>query len=223
MSADFLKRLSNLLGCAFLICAILGIWFTGMRSVETEAGLVEIMSSLTLFVAVVVFALASGPDTLGRYWFGTVILVFLCARELDVDKRLFEHGLLSLKHYTGAAPLWQKGIGALIAAGLIAALVMLGRRGLPRLVAGLRDRRTWAVLIAVALGLVVVGKGLDGFERKFPGLVQMLPAGTVQHALFWEEVFELAAALCLLLAVPRLPVGRQAAYHEQRDGHHEMS
>ena len=223
MSADYPKRLSHLFAGAFLACAVLGVWFTGMRSVESEAGLVEIMTALTLCAALILFGLTSGGDMIRRYWFGAVILAFLCAREFDVDKWMFDDGLLSLRHYTGVAPLWQKGVGAAIVGGLLVALMTLGLKGFAPLLRGLRQRKSWAFLIIAALGLLTLGKSLDGFERKFPDLSLLLPSAASQYALFCEEVAELTAALCLLLAVPRMPIRGRETDHFRRSAHHEIS
>ncbi len=223
VSTDLLTEFARLLCGMIIACVVVGASFTGMRSVESEAGLVEVMSSLALFAAVVLFCLATGLDSIRRYWYGTVILAFLCARELDLDKMLFSDGILSIKHYSGTASLWEKGLGALILTGLLLALAVLALRGFPPLLAHLRAGRVWALLIAFAVGLLVVGKSLDGLERKLADFNLAVPAVSAQIALFCEEVAELAAALCLLMAVVRLPLDRQTVDQRRWDHSHEMS
>ncbi|MGJ8557044.1 MAG: hypothetical protein ACSHW6_08385, partial [Sulfitobacter geojensis] len=112
------SRTSLLLVYVLFVCVVT-VAMQGMRAVETEAGGIELMSAYAWFCALLLFVATYRRNAVTRYWYGTALLAALFARELDLDKAFFDSGILSLRHYSGAAPLWQKLVGAAVVLGLL--------------------------------------------------------------------------------------------------------
>ncbi len=221
MNPHFLSTVAHLLFVTIVAVSVVGAALTGMQAVESEAGLIEVMSGLTLSVALILFCLRTGAQARHAYWYGTTALAFLLAREFDLDKMLFEQGILSVKHYVGAAPLWQKAAGAVIVSGLAFALYTLVIRGARPLLQGLITLQDWALLFVVAMALLVAGKTLDGAGRKMSDFGVELSLSHQQIALFIEEVAELGAELCILLMVVRMPLQMCQTHHTALGRHHD--
>ncbi|KIN60253.1 hypothetical protein Z945_1221 [Sulfitobacter noctilucae] len=199
------KRIPILLIYVLIVCAV-SISMQGMRAVETEAGGVELMSAYAWFCALMLFSATYGKNAVTKYWYGALLLCALLARELDMDKAFFESGILSLRHYSGAAPLWQKVIGATVVLGLLLSGILLIVRGSAPFVRGIRNGERGQILILVAICLTVIGKTLDGLFRKLWGVGIEISTKTMQIAQIAEESAELAASLCVMSAVTLLPL-----------------
>lgn len=172
----------------------------------SEGGALELASAAGYLLALAVFAARALRP--GRCWPVPVLLLAGAARELDLDKRLTDPGLLQARLYTGDAPLAVKLAGlAVVLAILGAALVLVVRDGpgwVRALAAGAR-RAWWA---AAALGLAIVSKSLDGVGRKLRPLgIEVTDALDTAAALV-EEVLELGIPVAIVLAMTARPNAR---------------
>lgn len=198
---------ASLLFCMIVLSsAAAAVGLGGMSAVASEAGVVEILSAFTLVGALVFYVIKQRNEARRLFWPGVVLVLFMAARELDFDKALFQHGFLSLKLYSGDAPLYQKVLGGMFVAVLMLSGLRLvftqGRRWL----SALRRGQGWAWLLFCAMALVVIGKTLDGAGRKLAGFGIEISLSSAEMALLVEETAELGAALCLLLAIANMPL-----------------
>ena len=165
----------------------------------SEGGAIEMGSAAGYVLALAVLAARAPP--LRTAWPAAALLLAAAARELDLDKRLTDPGLLQSRLYTGDAPLAVKLAGAAVVLAILAAALALALRDGPRWVRGLMAgaRRAWWV--AAALALAVVSKSLDGLGRKLRPLGIDVPATVDRAAALCEEVLELGIPLALILAL----------------------
>ncbi|WP_138058578.1 hypothetical protein [Sulfitobacter geojensis] len=199
------SRTSLLLVYVLFVCVVT-VAMQGMRAVETEAGGIELMSAYAWFCALLLFVATYRRNAVTRYWYGAALLAALFARELDLDKAFFDSGILSLRHYSGAAPLWQKLVGAAVVLGLLISGILLLVKGFGPFLQGIKAEERGQLLILAALCLTVFGKSLDGLARKLWGVGIEVSTKTIQIAQIAEESAELAASLCVMAAVRRLPL-----------------
>lgn len=205
-----------------LSCALaLGWLLVGLVSVDTieqvfaESGPIESASALFLILG----ALALTADMAQRRepgrWHLAVLALAAGLRELDWDKAFTDSGILSLRLYSGAAPVAQKIAGALVVALLIWAGLRLLRRNLGPWLSGLRGGQVWAWLMAGALMLYASAKTLDGLGRKLAGWGIELSEWANRTAGRVEEGMELFGAI-LILQVVGLSLMRPVSQHRAR-------
>lgn len=183
-------------------------WLAAMRFPKemmdqafTEGGPVEAASVVFLALASLILAVDMVRSGGRARWHLALLTAALALRELDMDKTLTAHGILSARLYSSAAPLEQKIAGALVIAGLVWASLRLLRRDLLPWVAALRRKETWAWLSFTAFGLYCVAKTLDGAARKLATWGIALSDDHSRLTSFAEEGLELVAAILLLLSV----------------------
>lgn len=166
-----------------------------------EAGPIEQTSALFLMMAAV--ALAGDMIRRGAWgrWHLAVLVLAAGLRELDWDKAFTNSGILSLRLYSGAAPIGQKIAGALVLTVLIWAGLRLLRRNVRPWLAGLRRGQAWAWLMSLALALYGVAKTLDGLGRKLESWGIDLSVWTNRIAGRGEEAMELFGAILVLQVV----------------------
>ncbi|MGP9804814.1 hypothetical protein [Paracoccus sp. NSM] len=163
-----------------------------------ESGPVEMFSALYLLLAGV--ALMILPDRAAR-WHQVLLLVAAALREMDWDKSFTENGILSLRHYSGAAPLVEKILGAVVVLAVLAAGLRLLRRDLVPWLGGLRRGSGIAWLWLGAIVMLVLAKAGDGLDRKLAGFGISLPEGAMVLIARGEEVLELVASVLILTAI----------------------
>lgn len=141
-----------------------------------------------------------------REWQVPALLVLMLARELDMDKRLTDHGLLKLTTYTREAPMGNKIIGGIVIAFTLWAAGRLLRRNLPTWWRRLRMNTAdaWLILLAGLSG--VLAKTLDGLGRKLADFGIYIPEWINTLAGQSEEVLEAACYYFIVLAIARLVV-----------------
>lgn len=168
-----------------------------------EGGPVETMTVALYGLFLVAFArLAASP---AADWAVVVLVAGMAGRELDLDKRLSDPGLLKADLYTGDAALWHKGIGFALIALVLAALASLVRRHGRAWARGLRTLRPWAWWTAGAVLLLIVAKSIDGLGRKLAGFGIEAGENLVRHAGLAEEAMELFVPVALVLALAARP------------------
>lgn len=178
-------------------------WFIG------EGGPVETASAWGYF-ALVPMALWAVAAPLKLAVAGLLLLCGL--REYDLDKALFTEGLFKARQYTGdAVALPEKAISFVLLMGVLALAYYLLRRGVPRLLQGLRRASAWAIAVAMALGSLAVAKSVDGLGRKLEPFGITIPPDLQISIVSLEEILELGAPLFIAAALLILQAERQAA------------
>ncbi|WP_199261233.1 hypothetical protein [Paracoccus binzhouensis] len=164
-----------------------------------EGHSIETLSAL-LLAAAALFWQGFGHQR-RRQWHIPAILLLMALRELDFDKRFTSEGLLQLRLYSGAAPLWEKAVGAAV----LLLILLCGWRllvlNLPPWWRGLRAGSAACWLAGSAGLLLVVSKSLDGLDRKLAVFGIALPPGLGMLAGRFEELLELGMAVLLVQAV----------------------
>ena len=202
-ASEYQVKIAWLLSAVILAAAGVALWLNGVAAVASEQGAVEVLSAVTLLATAILFWVPGWKNPTARA--GGILILLAMARELDLDKLPFSHGILSLKLYTGAAPLWEKLIGLLVALLIIFTVYRVVRNGTVPLLRGVIAGQAWAWLILSALLLVGVAKTLDGAGRKLATFGMEISVSSAELAQIIEETGELASALCLMLGVVRLP------------------
>lgn len=190
------------LGCVGLALAF------AERPIWSEGGPIEGLSALLLLVLTIALAWHARARLI-RFWNLPLLALALTGRELDLDKRLFDPGLLKLRMYTGDAPLVDKLLAGAVLALLIWAGIRTLRQGWRPLRAALRGPAGWGHAVVVGLLLVVVAKSMDGADRKLRPFGVEFDPRTVLTLGHVEEALELGFALCLLLAAWAYPAARR--------------
>ena len=206
------RRLSPLsksfvLFSSLLLVLVIG-WLTATRlptdmidQAFTEGGPVEAGSVVFLCLAFLILAVDMVRSERWARWHIGLLTAALALRELDMDKALTQHGILSARLYSGSAPLEQKIAGALAIAVLVWASLRLLRRDFLPWVAALARKESWAWLSFTAFALYCVAKTLDGAARKLATWGIALSDDHSRLTSLAEEGMELVAAIVLLLSV----------------------
>gem|GEM_PF-2778102 len=174
------------------------------KEIFSESGPIERLSALYLIVAAAWLGAISTPSR----WHQITLIAAAGLRELDWDKAFTDSGVLSLRLYSGDAPLMQKLAGLLVLAVLVTAGLRLLRRDFRPWVQALRSKQVAAWLLAGCLALHVIAKTLDGLGRKLAPWGIDLAAWTNTVAGRAEEALELVAAI-LILQIVALTWSRQ--------------
>lgn len=178
-------------------------------SMLTEEGPVERASALLLFALAAAFAALWPRQAAGPRWHLPVILLLMCGRELDFDKRFLAEGMLQLRLYSGDAPILHKAIGALVVILVLWCGWRLLRRDVPVWWRAVRRRAAWAWWVLGGTTAVMLAKTIDGAGRKLePWGITLQP---VTEAVLGrlEEGMELGFVVSLLIAM--------ALRHRMRD------
>ncbi|MGR3540359.1 MAG: hypothetical protein ACU0BS_02880 [Hasllibacter sp.] len=175
----------------------------------TEDGWTERLSALGYLAVLPLVWLRR--DTLARPVTLALALGAMCARELDLDKRFTEPGLLQARLYTGDAPLWLKLVGLAVVGALVVVLWRLAVPGLARWARAAARGAGWAWALAGAGALVLVSKSLDGLQRRLAPLGIDVPDAANALASRSEELLEVLIPAALALAIALVP----SAPHER--------
>lgn len=163
-----------------------------------EGGLIETVSAASYLVCAAYMLTWPGR---ARAWPYIALMVLFAMRESDFDKRFTEVGVLKSKFFfTPLVPMHQKLVGAVVLAFALFVLYTIVRRDGLAFVRSLQARSVEAWGWAIAMGLIVVSKGLDGLDRKLAGFgIQIDPLLDV-HTGAAEEILELGIGLYIFLA-----------------------
>ena len=172
----------------------------------TEAGATETISALGYLLVLPLVWLRRGE--LSRPGALAVVLLAMCGRELDLDKRFTEPGLLQARLYTGDSPLWLKAVGLLVVGAVLVALWRLAVPGLARWTRDVARGAGWAWALLGAGALVVVSKSLDGLQRKLAPLGIDVSDAANRLASRSEELLEVLIPAALALAIALVPSAR---------------
>ncbi|PYE83917.1 hypothetical protein [Pseudoroseicyclus aestuarii] len=163
-----------------------------------EGGGIEMMSLIGYILAAGLYLWVARPRV---FWAVPMVLLFMAAREGDLDKRFTSEGILSTKILIHDTALWEKllalGLWALLAASVIA---LVRYRG-PALLRALRQARPWALAVAGGILLAAFSKAIDGLARKLAPLGIDVSAPVGRGAGVLEELLEVLVPPLFMLAI----------------------
>lgn len=197
--------------CGVSLLALLGglIVTPDIKALFSEGGPVETMSAIFLMAAALWVTVDILRQRRFRSWHLAVLLWAAAMRELDLDKAYTQSGILSLRLYSGDAPLAQKLIGGAILVLLIVAGLRLLARNLPVFLRRLRRFRAQEWLLVLGLALLIVAKTIDGLARKLAPMGIEVADWVSGFAGRAEESMELVAAMLILQVVALIDARRQ--------------
>ena len=191
-----------------LILLALGwLWLDDPALFLKEGQMVEVCSALLLIQGIGCWFAVKGREG-WRAWQIPAILALFALREMDVDKRFTDSGLLKLRTYTGDAPLPVKLLGACVLFFSLVVVWRIARRNALRWARDLRAGKPYALAVLLAAGLTGTGKALDGLGRKLLDVGIVISGRLDARAGQAEEAFELLAWWLLCLAIAGLPAAR---------------
>ncbi|HEX7054802.1 MAG TPA: hypothetical protein VF211_12825 [Burkholderiales bacterium] len=143
----------------------------------------------------------------------SVVLLAMCARELDWHRRFTTDSFLKSRYFLKVqAPLAEKLIAGAVVLALTALVLYLVVRYWRPFLRALRARVPAAVTLATTVALLVVTKTAD----RLPGILRddyglRLPDALARLDMVLEEPMELAIPLLILLAIAQARAGASAA------------
>lgn len=170
---------------------------------KNEWGAVEHASVAVLLALAAALALAG--RRLGRFGFVPAIVLLLALREMDFHNWFHDPGFLQMRVFASDAPLWVKLLGAATMLAILALLALLVLRGTRPVLAGLRRRKSWALVLAGCAALAALAVLLDGPDRTAASLGLALSPGAAFALGALEETLELAFALGLVWVAALVP------------------
>ena len=189
-----------------LLVAAIGMVFVAEQlspemttKVMKEGGWIETASWVAYFVAG--FFLLIQTLRKPSRWSMLVLTLCLGMRELDFDKRFTTMGIFKSRFYFSAeVPVLEKLIGVVVTALLVTSLFFLVKTHLVPFFKKIKAGEGPSLSFLFSGGLLVFAKSIDGFSRKLEPL-GIVPSDAMNHAMeSIEEVFELAAALLIVVA-----------------------
>ena len=190
------------------LIALVGLRSGGATLFDGEDSLAEQASILLLLGALALYTLRC--LSLGRLpgWAAAWLLIGVAGRELDLDKRIFDDGMLKTAFYVGPAPLWHKAVGLAVVALSLWALLRWVRHGWRPWTRALRAGAGWSWALFVALVLGLGAKSIDGLARKLAPFGIDVPNGLAWSASLFEEGAETVFALLILWTAALVPLFR---------------
>lgn len=174
---------------------------SSITEVFKESHSIEGMSALLLVLAAGMWFGFGAHRHDHRDWHIPVILILMAMRELDFDKAFTTEGVLQLRLYSGAAPLWEKAIGAFFVLLILLCGLRLAWFNLPRWFRGLRGADATSWLVGASGLLLIVAKSLDGIDRKLAPFGISFSRDFVTQSGRFEELMEMVMAILLVQAV----------------------
>lgn len=196
---SFYLAFSLTLALAMILCDLM--LSDSVVPIFKEGHSIEVMSVLLLCGAAILWFWLGVHRLNRRDWHIPVILLLMGLREMDFDKRFTSEGLLQLRLYSGAAPLWEKALGVAVIGLILWCGLRLAWINLPRWLRGIGRLQPVSWLVGCAALLLVVAKSLDGIDRKLAPFGIDIPRDVVMFSGRIEEVMEMVMALLLMQAV----------------------
>lgn len=174
---------------------------TGVALVR-ENGPVETATAGLYLLALLWLVLRSFRDRPRWHLTAGSMVALLLLRELDVHARFTTMGVLKSRYYLSPdVPAGEKTVvSALMILILIVGLRFVWRSA-PSFFRALRRRHAPALAVAAAVGTAVVSKTLDSLSGPVRSLLKPLYHDSKTYLRVYEEIFELAIPLFILLAL----------------------
>ena len=170
----------------------------GFRRVMSEWGPVE-LAGVVFYVMLIIILVVCSRDHRPFFIHTALVLTIMTARELDFQIAFTSKNFLNKTFYRhGIGP---EQIGAIIAVGILALIVLAYLRYLPAWVALLRSGKPYAFSIAAALVSIPLSILIDGAPRVLHKEMGLPMSEGIKHFfLSFEEVLEMCIPLMLLWA-----------------------
>lgn len=191
------------ISCATTVLVLLGglVVTADTYALFAEGGPIEGMSAIFLLTAALWVSTDIIRQRRWQSWHLAVLLWGAGMRELDMDKAYTQSGVLSLRLYSGDAPIVQKLLGGAVLALLIWAGLRMLARNLPGFLRRLRRFRAQEWLLVLGVGLILFAKTIDGLGRKLAPWGIDISQATSDFAGRSEEAMELVATILILQVV----------------------
>ena len=167
-----------------------------------EHGPVEMATALLYLPTILWLILRSFRDYPQWHLTAGSMVTLLLLRELDAHARFTTMGVLKSRYYL--SPDVPAGEKAVVSALMILILIVGLRfvwRSAPSFFRALRRRHAPALAVAAAIGTAVVSKTLDSLSGPVRFLLKPLYHDSKTYLRVYEEIFELAIPLFILLAL----------------------
>jgi hypothetical protein len=190
--------------CLGLIAVFITVdlaFFAAGASFKREGGGLETVSAVLYFIAIAVFFAVAPRAVWGRLFHIPALMLVFGLRELDFDKAFTQAGILSIKMYSGPAPLTEKLIAGAVAAGVVYVILRTAWRGVPAVWQALKAGALWPWFAALAGALVAATKSIDGLGRKLLDFGIVISDDLDATAALWEEVGEVFIPVCAILGI----------------------
>jgi hypothetical protein len=130
------------------------------------------------------------------------LVVLLLLRELDFHARFTTMGVLKSRYYISPeVPAGEKAVVSVLMIVILVVTLRFVWQNTPLFLHHLRNRNAAALAVAAAIGMALVSKMLDSLSRPIRQLLVPIYHGSTTYLRVYEEIFELAIALFILLAL----------------------
>lgn len=155
---------------AAMVLTVLATRFLGSEAAHfwlAEGGIIETLSPVGYGICILLMIVLGGKNFALRYANLIVLLLFLCARELDFDKRFTTDGIFKTSFYVSSeVPLMEKLAAVAVILVLGWAVLKFAFEHLDHVTAALLRFHPAALSGALALACMVASKTFDGIARK---------------------------------------------------------
>lgn len=188
-------------GLMLLFILILVLGEANAAFLKNEGGIVETASALGYFVSAAYIVYRGGWSFLSKWPYFPLLIILFGFRELDFDKAFTTMGIFKSRFYLSPeVPFFEKCLGGFFILLLLWILWSLIRNHLAGLIAGLKRFSVESVGAALAIGLIVVAKSIDGLPRKLESIGIAGGEAMAYHFGVLEEVMELGIPIAIFLS-----------------------
>ncbi|MEE4312915.1 MAG: hypothetical protein V2J11_00350 [Desulfofustis sp.] len=184
-----------------------------------ENGPVESATAVLYLIATVWLLARSFRDNPRWNLTAALMVALLLLRELDAHSRFTTMGVLKSRYYLSPdVPAGEK----VVVSALMILILIVGLRfvwqSAPSFFRAVRRRQAAALAIAAAVGTAVVSKTLDSFSGPIRHVLRPLYHDSKTYLRVYEEIFELAIPLFILLALLFFTASRRDSTKGSRAG-----
>ncbi|MCB2214926.1 hypothetical protein [Desulfofustis glycolicus] len=167
-----------------------------------ENGSVESATAVLYLIAAFWLLARSFRDNPRWHLTAGLMVVLLLLRELDAHARFTTMGVLKSRYYLSPdVPAGEKAVVSVVMILLLIVVLRFVWRAAPSFFRAVRHRQAPSVAIAAAIGTAVVSKTLDSFSGPIRHVLRPLYHDSKTYLRVYEEIFELAIPLFILLAL----------------------
>lgn len=167
-----------------------------------EYGPVETATAVLYLIAAVWLLTRSLREKPRWHLTAGLMVVLLLLRELDVHARFTTMGVLKSRYYLSPdVPAGEKAVVSVVMIVLLIVVLRFVWQNAPSFFRALRRRQAATLAVATAIGTAVVSKTLDSLSGPIRFVLRPLYHDSKTYLRIYEEIFELAIPLFILLAL----------------------